>query len=329
MAGKGTRLRPHTHVTPKPLLPILGASMVERIVQSFIEIFPNRIEEAVFILGDFPHEVNEQLSAICAKFGIKAGFALQEHAQGTGHAIYCAKEFLEGEVMTVFADTLFYMKPDVKLEADIVAYVKIIDDPRAYGVVVRDENGHATGFLEKPTEIISKEALIGIYYIKEGEKLREKLQYMMDTNRLSPRGEYELPDAYNLMLEDGATLDTATVTDWLDCGTLPALLETTKVVMDIEKPVIKGNVVNSAIIQPVYIGEGALIENAVVGPYVSVEAGGIIRNAVVRESIVFGYGRVENRVLAKSFIGHHAVIKGNLTSINIGDHALIGDQVLS
>lgn len=324
MAGRGTRLRPHTHVTPKPLLPVLGASMVERIVTTFTELLPTRVSEAVFVLGDFPSEVRDQLRGICRRLGIKASFAVQEKAMGTAHAVWSAREYLEGEVFSIFADTLFYMEPDVKLNADVVAWVKVVEDPRAYGVVVRDKQGRAVGFVEKPKEIISREALIGIYYIKEAERLRSVIQDMMDEKALSPRGEYELPDAFERLLASGASLETATVTDWLDCGTLPALMETTKFVMERERSAFRGTMSNTVVIEPVYIGPGALIRNSVVGPYASIEAGATITDSIVRNSIVFADASIEGAMLKDSFVGQHAVIKGHTVPINVGDHAVVG-----
>ncbi|HCR49226.1 MAG TPA: sugar phosphate nucleotidyltransferase [Rhodothermales bacterium] len=324
MAGRGTRLRPHTHVTPKPLLPVLGSSMVERIVTTFTELLPNQVQEAVFILGDFPTEVRDQLRLICRRLGIKASFAVQDKAMGTAHALYCAKEYLEGEVFSIFADTLFYMEPDFKLDSDVVAWVKLVEDPRAYGVVVRDKQGRAVGFVEKPTELISREALIGIYYIKDGARLKQVIQDMMDEKALSLRGEYELPDAFDRMLQNGATLDTATVTDWLDCGTLPALLDTTKIVMQKERSAFRGNLTNTVIIEPVYIGPGALIRNSVIGPFASIEAGATITDSIVRDSIVFSNATIEGAMIKDSFVGQHAFVKGFATPINVGDHASVG-----
>lgn len=324
MAGRGTRLRPHTHVTPKPLLPILGASMVERIVTTFTELLPGQISEAVFILGDFPSEVRDQLTTICKRLGIKAAFAVQDKAMGTAHAVWCAGDYLDGEVFSIFADTLFYMEPTFNLDADVVAWVKIVEDPRAYGVVVRDKQGRAIGFVEKPKEIISREALIGIYYVKDGAKLRSIIQNMIDEKALSPRGEYELPDAFDRMMASGASLDTATVTDWLDAGNLPALLDTTKFVMERERPAYRGTLVNTVMIDPVYIGPGTLIRNSVIGPYASIEAGATITGSVVRDTIVFSNARIEDAMLKDSFVGQHATVKGNAYPVNIGDHASLG-----
>lgn len=324
MAGRGTRLRPHTHVTPKPLLPVVGISMVERIVTTFAKVLPKPITQAVFVLGDFPEEVNQQLTEICQRHGIEARFALQEEAHGTGHAISCARDYLEGEIITVFADTLFLMEPGVTLDADIIAWIRHVDDPSRFGVVVRDESGKATGFVEKPQELISTEALIGIYFVKEGEKLREALDYMMTNKMSSPRGEYELTDAYDLMLKNGARLETATVTDWLDCGTIPALKDTTRFILERENGKEDATIVDSVVIEPCYIGPGAVVRRSVVGPYVSVEAGATVIESVIADSILFAQAQVENMVLADSVVGQFAQIRGTAAPVNIGDHSELG-----
>lgn len=323
MAGKGTRLRPHTHVTPKPLLPVLGASMVEHIVSTFVEVLPKKIEEAVFILGpDFPQAVQDLLTSICAKFDIKASFGVQEEAKGTAHAIYCAKEHLAGEVISVFADTLFLMDKVESLEKDVISWVKTVEDPSRFGVIVRNEAGEAVGFVEKPQELISNEALIGIYYVKDGAKLRAKIEHIMDYNMCSPRGEYELTDAFDLMLKDGASMDTATVNDWLDCGTIPALVETTFFMMDKPENLKKaGKVENSILIEPVYIAEGARVQNSVLGPYVAIEANAQVEGSVLKNTILFANAKIKDANLADSVIGHHALVVGNPQKANIGDHS--------
>lgn len=323
MAGKGTRLRPHTHVTPKPLLPVLGASMVEHIVSTFVQVLPKKIDEAVFILGpDFPQSVRDLLTEICQRFDIKAAFAVQEQAKGTAHAIWCAREHLSGEVISVFADTLFLMDKVEHLEDDVVSWVKTVEDPSRFGVIVRNEAGEAVGFVEKPQELISNEALIGIYYIKDGNRFKEKVDYMMDNDICSPRGEYELTDAFDLLLKDGAKMSTATVNDWLDCGTIPALVETTFFMMDKPEYLKKaGKTENSVLIEPVYIAEGALVRNSILGPYVAIEANAQVEDSVLRKSIVFAEAKIKAAHLAESVIGHHALVVGNPAKANIGDHS--------
>lgn len=328
MAGRGTRVRPHSHVTPKPLLNVRGKNMVERIVDTFIRVLPRPLDAAAFVLGpDFGEEVREQLRVVCQPRGIEAHFPIQHEALGTAHAVLAANDQLSGEGIVVFADTLFDMAGSVDLgEADVIAWVKHVEDPSRFGVAVR-EGDRIVEFVEKPQTLISNEALIGIYYVKELAILKEKIEGLIDDDVRGHGGEFQLTDAFDRMLKAGLTFTTASVTEWLDCGTIPALMETTKVYLDKEaaKP-SPGAVEESIIHEPVYLGPGAKVKNSVVGPYVSVEAGAVVENAVVRDTIVFAQARVENIVLADSLVGQHAEVHAAPRIVNIGDHSVLGDR---
>lgn len=297
--------------------------MVERIIDTFAAILPQGLDEGVFILGsDFGDDVRAQLKDICDRHGMKAHFTVQHNPQGTGHAVFCAGEHLEGEGISVFADTLFYMDPDVDLtSADVVAWVKHVEDPSRFGVAVR-EGDRITAFVEKPQELISHEALIGIYYIKDLTLLRDAVQNLMDNDRRGVGGEIYLTDAFDVMLKDGYTFKTASVSEWLDCGTIPALKETTKVILDKERAEAKaGTVEDSVIIEPVYIGPGASVSGSVVGPYVAVEAGATVSGSVVRDSIVYAHAEVKDVVLTDAMVGQHAQVEGQACALNVGDHS--------
>lgn len=326
MAGRGTRLRPHTHVTPKPLLPVVGTPMVERIVNTFTDVLPRKLDAAVFVLGpDFPAEVYEALRAICARHGLTPHFAVQETALGTGHAVHCAGDHLRGEVIVVFADTLFYMEPGVDLDdVDVVAWTKWVEDPRRFGVAVKDESGRITALVEKPQTLVSHDTLIGIYFVREGELLRRAIQRLIDED-IRGHGEYQLTDALDLMLQEGRVFRTAGVTDWLDAGTIPAIIETSRAIREKEADRLHhGEVQDSVIIDPVYIGPGARVEKSVVGPHVTIEAGAVVRGSVVRNSILFAEAEVEGVVLEDSVVGHHARVDGRPARLNIGDHSSAG-----
>src|SRR5690606_8685210 len=201
MAGRGTRLRPHTHVTPKPLLPVVGRSMVERIVETFIGALPKKLDEAVFVLGpDFGDEVRRQLSAICERHGLRADFAVQAQALGTAHAVLQAGDALDGECVIVFADTLFAMDETSARVADAVVWVKRVAAPRRFGVVVK-EGERISAFVEKPQEPISNEAIIGIYYVRDGATLRHEIDYLIEHGVKGAGGEYQLTDALDRMLK--------------------------------------------------------------------------------------------------------------------------------
>jgi glucose-1-phosphate thymidylyltransferase len=325
MAGRGTRVRPHSLVTPKPLLAVCGKSMVERIIDTFTRVLPRSLDESVFILGpDFGENVRTQLRTLCEERGIQAHFAVQEKAQGTAHAVYCAGEHLQGEGIVVFADTLFDMKPGVNLAgADVVAWVKHVDDPSRFGVAVRDGD-RITAFVEKPQNLISNEALIGIYYVARLENLRAAVDHMVRNDERGPTGEFYLTDAFDKLLKQGFVFKTATVSEWLDCGTIEALMETTKTILSKESDNLHvGTVHNSIIHDPVFIGPGARVVHSVIGPYVSIEEGSEVSGAIIRDSIIFANARVEHAVLANSLVGQNARVVDRPRRINVGDHAII------
>ncbi|MFN3596412.1 MAG: sugar phosphate nucleotidyltransferase [Rubricoccaceae bacterium] len=327
MAGRGTRLRPHTHVTPKPLLPVAGRTMVERIVETFASVLPRGIEEAVFILGpDFGDAVRDELAAICERFGIRPSFAVQDRARGTAHAVAQACDALAGECVVVFADTLFYMDETPDLDADAVIWVKHVEDPRRFGVVVKDETGRITDFVEKPEQPISNEAIIGIYYVREAAMLRREIEYLLDHNVTGVGGEFQLTDALDRMLKAGLTFKTASVSEWLDCGTIPALRETSAIVIakDGEHEKLGEVAGDVEITEPVYIGAGARVRASALGPNVVVEAGATVEGSTLRDTTVFGGATVTDSRLDASFVGHDAVVRGFHGTLNIGDHATVG-----
>ncbi|MEM1128223.1 MAG: sugar phosphate nucleotidyltransferase [Bacteroidota bacterium] len=325
MAGRGTRVRPHSHVTPKPLLNVVGQNMVERIVDTFARVLPRPITEASFVLGpDFGQRVRDELTAICEARSITPHFPIQHEALGTAHAVGAAGDQLTGEGIAVFADTLFDMDAGLNLDdSDVIMWVKHVEDPRRFGVAVR-EGDRVVQLVEKPTEIISNEALIGIYYVKDLGLLREEIQRLIDDDIRGHGAEFQLTDAFDALIRRGLKVTTASVTEWLDCGTIPALMETTQVYLRKEgEGRREGEVVNSVVHEPVFVGPGARIENAVVGPNVSVEAGAVIQDARVQNSILFAHAHVEGSVLTDSLVGQHATVQGVSGSLNVGDHSSV------
>ena len=327
MAGRGTRLRPHTHVTPKPLLPVRGVSMVERIMNTFADVLPPGLDEAVFILGpDFGQEVRDRLTEISERYGLSASFGVQETARGTAHAVAQAGDRLDGECVIVFADTLFYMDEKPSLDgADAVIWVKHVEDPRRFGVVVKDADERITDFVEKPQELISNDAIIGIYYVRDGASLGREIQYLMDNDVTGHGGEYQLTDALDRMLKAGSVFKTASVSEWLDCGTIPALKDTSKIILDKEETSDKeGSVENCVLIEPVYVGPDARVVDSVLGPYVAVHGGAQVTNSVVKNTIVFADAQITDSALDDAVVGHHAEVTRFAGTLNIGDHATAG-----
>ncbi|MEX2396275.1 MAG: nucleotidyltransferase family protein, partial [Balneolales bacterium] len=194
MAGRGTRLRPHSHTTPKPLLPVAGTMIIERIIQTFSRTLDRKIDEIAFVLGDFGDEIKDKLAKMSHRHDAKPTFYRQDEALGTAHAVYCAADSLDGEVIIVFADTLFDTDKKVSVEgADSVIWLKHVEDPSRFGVAVEQE-GRITGFVEKPKELISNLAIIGVYYFKEGREIKKEIEYLLDNHVVGHGDEYQLTD---------------------------------------------------------------------------------------------------------------------------------------
>lgn len=203
MAGMGKRMRPHTLTIPKPLLPIAGKPIVQRLVEDITKIANEKVEEIAYIIGEnFGEETEKNLKAIAASLGAKGTIYYQDEALGTAHAILCAAPSLNGKVIVAFADTLFKADFVLELEKDGIIWVQKIEDPRAFGVVKVDANNVITDFIEKPETFVSDFAIIGIYYFKDGAYLRNELQYLIDNN-IKEKGEYQLTNALENMKKKG------------------------------------------------------------------------------------------------------------------------------
>lgn len=322
MAGKGTRLRPHSHTTPKPLLPIAGVPVVERIIDTFARTLDRKITETVFIVGDTTDDIIAGLTKVSERHGAKASFYKQEVARGTGHAIYCAEPALDGEVIVVFADTLFDTKGKVSVDdADAVIWLKHVDDPSRFGVAVH-EGDKITGFVEKPKTPISNLAIIGVYYFRDGKALKSHLKYLIDNNVTGHGNEYQLTDALDSLLKEGKVFKAATVDEWLDCGTIQAWLDTTSAILDKEKhvPVKADGVV---IHEPVYIGPGAVVKNSIIGPYASIGEGAVVEDSEISHSIVREKSHVSQSMLKNSTLGTSTVVKHYRGTLHLGDHSRV------
>ena len=329
MAGMGKRMRPHTHTTAKPLLPIAGKPIVQRLVEDLAKVAGEPVEEVAFVTNPaFGTAVEEQLVAIAKGVGAKGTIHHQTEALGTAHAILCAQSALSGPVIVAFADTLF--RADMKLDADPdgVIWVNKVEDPRAFGVVKLDDKGIITEFVEKPQEFVSDLAIIGIYYFKDGERLRGEMQYLID-NDIRDKGEYQLTNAMEHMKQKGARFKAGTVSAWMDCGNKNAMVDTNTKVLGFlrgDKTLISSTMKseNSVIIPPCFIGEGVTITNSIVGPNVSVEKGATIIGSVVKNSILRGNTRVQDCVIDNSMIGERAMVTGTALDISMSDDSTIG-----
>ena len=326
MAGRGTRVRPHSHVTPKPLLPVKGKNLVERIVDTFTRVLPRPVDEAVFVLGpDFGEDIRSALRRSCEDRNIKAHFKVQERAEGTAHAVYCAGEHLSGEGIIVYADTLFEMDRKVDLErADVIAWVKEVPDPRRFGIAIR-EGDRVVRLEEKPQNPVSNEALIGIYYVKDLALLQQKIHQLIEQDIRGHGREFQLTDTMDDLLKANLVFTTATVTEWLDCGTIPALMDTTWFYLQKEQDSLRqGTVENCVIHEPVYVGPGARVSDSVLGPNVSIERDARVEGSVLRNTIVMPAAQVKGAVLDESIVGANASVSLPPSKLNVGDHSEVG-----
>ena len=326
MAGRGSRLRPHTLTVPKPLIPIAGKPIVQRLVEDIVSVCGDKkVDEIAFIIGDFGEQVEADLKQVAANLGAKGSIYYQDMPLGTAHAIHCAADSMDGEIVVAFADTLFRADFTLDTDADSVIWVKQVDNPSAYGVVQFGENGNINNFVEKPAEFVSDLAIIGIYYFKDGPGLRKELKYILD-NDLQDRGEYQLTDALSALLKQGKVFKPGTVSDWMDCGNKEITVQTnSKMLGYLEgKPELRGSnitVENSEIIEPCYIGDGVVLKNAKVGPNVSLGNGTVVEDATLEDTLVQQNTTIKNIKLKDSMIGNNAHVDGSWTSLSLGDYS--------
>ena len=327
MAGKGSRLRPHTLTVPKPLIPIAGKPIVQRLVEDIAKVAGEKIDEVAFIIGDFGAEVEASLIKIAENLGAKASIYTQDVALGTAHAIKCAEASMTGNVVVAFADTLFRADFTLDTNSDGVIWVKKVDDPSAFGVVKLDDYGFITDFIEKPQTFISDLAIIGIYYFNSGEKLMDEINHIMG-NDIKVSGEYQLTTALENLRQKGAKFSLGKVDDWMDCGNKNATVETNGKILEYEKDEFtefpqSANIQNSLIIQPCYIGEGVEISNSKIGPYVSLGKGTKVINSNIDNSLIQEKTIIDHGNLSNSMIGSSAQYFGVAREISLGDFSVL------
>lgn len=328
MAGIGSRLRPHTLTIPKPLTLIAGKPIVQRLVEDIVKVVDQKVDEISFIIGpSFPKDTEEKLMAIAKGLGAKGKVFVQKEALGTAHAIQCAKESLEGPCVVAFADTLFKADFTLDGETDGAIWVKQVDEPSAYGVV-KLQDGIITDFVEKPEEFISDLAIIGIYYFKSGEILRDEIQYLLDNN-MKDKGEFQLTNALENMKQKGLKFVPGQVSEWMDCGNKEITIDTNSKVLQFSKEaqekLISENVVleNSEIIEPCYIGNNVVLKNTTIGPNVSLGDACVVENSRVVDSLIQTNTTIKNANLKEAMIGNNAYFDGEFKAISIGDYSIL------
>jgi len=328
MAGRGSRLRPHTLTVPKPLVPVGGKPIVHRLVEDIAAVCSEKIEEIGFVIGDFGADIEKELIKVAEKLGAKAKIYYQDKPLGTAHAVLCASEMLDGPVVVAFADTLF--KADFKIDpnADGILWVKQIEDPSAFGVIKMNDKGEIIDFVEKPSTFVSDLAMIGIYYFKDGLALRKECEYLID-NDVIKGGEYQLPDALRRLTEAGKKFKPGEVIEWLDCGNKEVTVFTNQRVLEydyaknLEMVHPSSKLINSIIIPPCFIGKDVILENSIVGPHVSLGHGSMVTNSIIHNSILQANAIIMDANLKDSMLGSNAKYKGLARDLSLSDYSII------
>ena len=325
MAGMGKRMRPHTLSVPKPLIRIAGKPIVQRLVEDIIKVSLEPVDEIAFIIGDFGKEVEAQLLQIAQAVGAKGSIYYQKEALGTAHAILCAAPSLTGNITVAFADTLFKASFQLNLELESVIWVQQVKNPELFGVVKTNHEGCITDFIEKPTSFVSDLAIIGIYYFRSGEQLKNELQFLID-QKVMVKGEYQLTDALQNMMKKGVAFHTDSVDEWHDCGNKDATLYTHQRILFHEKDLQLPKslkIINSEIIPPCFIGENVSLSNTKVGPYVSIDHNSVLVDVRITNSMVGQHCHLTNANIKNSMLGNFIEYTGVSNDLSIGDYSTI------
>ncbi|AJR02839.1 sugar phosphate nucleotidyltransferase [Siansivirga zeaxanthinifaciens] len=332
MAGRGSRLRPHSITVPKPLIPVAGQPIVHRLVKDIAKVLKQPIEEIAFVLGDpawFGDDVVASLETLANNLGAKASIYRQDLPLGTGHAIMCAKPSLSGPSVIAYADTLIRAEFDLDPTADSVIWTKQVNNPEAYGVVKLNDKQEIVELVEKPKDFVSDQAVIGIYYFKDVAVLKDKLQQVLDEN-VTNGGEYQINDGIKRMMADGKVFKTGTVSEWMDCGNKAITVETNARMLgflkaDGDEQLIASSVIldNAEIIEPCFIGENVKITDSIIGPNVSIGHNSVIDNSIVKNSLIQTHTHIKNANLDEAMIGNHVQYNGNFTKVSLGDYTVL------
>ena len=323
MAGLGKRMRPHTLTIPKPLIPIAGKPIVHRLVEDIAKVCPEKIDTIGFIIHpSFGKDVEESLKGIAKEVGATGKIYYQNEAFGISHALLFAKELFTGKVIVAFADTLF--KADFKLDTsqDGIIWVQKVNDPSQFGVVKLNDRNEIIEMVEKPSSFVSDLAIIGIYYFKDGLALANEMQYLIDHD-IKEKGEYQFTTALASLTKKGSRFVPGRVTEWLDCGNKNVTVQTNQRYLDFIKDQklvsAKARIVNSVIIPPCFVGDDAVIEGSVVGPFVSVGKQSRITDSRIINSIIQSNTSVSKAVLENSMLGNFVNFENRALDLSLGD----------
>ena len=299
VAGNGLRLRPYTENLPKCLLPVAGKTIIDWIVDDALFLKPS---ETIFITGYKASAVDEYLKQKPEWGAVRT--VVQSNPQGLGEAISLALPYVNDDepLLIILGDTLFEADLSILEKAsENVLYTFKVADPKRFGVAVTDKDGHIERLVEKPQEFVSDEAIVGIYYIKDVKALKEALDYLMK-NDIRTKGEFQLTDALERMIQGGCKFRTAPVQKWLDCGLVETLLETNAHVLDRNEKSKPQSFEGSEIVMPCHIGKNVVIKNSKVGPNVSVGDNCVVENSEISNAILWNGVKVANQKLAGAVV---------------------------
>jgi len=305
MAGRGSRIRPHSLTVPKPLIPVAGEPIVHRLVKDIVKVLKQPIEEIAFVLGDpswFGDDVVASLKELAKGLGAKASIYRQDQPLGTGHAIMSAEPSLSGPAVIAYADALIRAEFELDPVADSVIWTKKVPNPEAYGVVNLNERGEITELVEKPSTFVSDEAVIGIYYFKDVAVLK--------------------------------VFKTGTVDEWMDCGNKNIAIETNAKMLgflhnDGEKLIADSVVLeNASVIPPCFIGENVTLRNVTLGPHVAVGDGTVIEDSTIKNSLIQSNSHIKNARLDEAMIGNHVKYNGSFTKVSVGDYTILTHKII-
>jgi len=317
LAGLGTRLRPHTYSKPKPLVNVAGKPVLAHILDELAVL--DNVEEIIFIVGYLGDQIEKYVTKAYPQY--KARFIEQKEMLGQAHAVYLAKEYIDSDILIIFADTIFStdLTRLAQLSSDGVMYVKEVPDPARFGVAVLSDENYITRLVEKPKTFVSNLAIVGIYYFKDGNWLVKAIETQIERN-VQLGGEFFLADAISVMLEEGAKLNAFSLDVWEDCGKIDALLLTNRYLLAKNgNTTTEAKITDSVIVPPVYIAPDAQISRSIIGPNVSISAGVVIEDSIVRESIISEKTQIKTSALTDSVIGSNVSVSGVFRRLNVGD----------
>jgi len=316
LAGKGTRLRPHTHITPKPMLKVAGKPVMSYVLDELKKL--GNVEQIIYITGHLKEKVEEYART---EIDVPSVFIEQKVQDGTAGAIALAKDYVDQPVLIIFVDTIFDadLTKVKSVDADGIIWVKEVEDYQRFGVVVTDKDGNMTKIVEKPKTPISKRANIGLYWIRNWKLLFEGIDFVLKQPK--NQGEYFLTDAFQYMIDKGAKIRVIDVEGWFDAGKIETMLETNEAMLTRGRARRPRDAGDSTIVDPVYIEDNVTLKKSKVGPNVSIGKGTVLEGSEISNSIVGSNAKIRKSVLKNSLVGDDTVVEGVKGEVTVADHS--------